>query len=98
MKLVLLFYLEEDGPAVAKLLSDQGVTAYSRLPVEGHGLGEGGGWYGDVATHNSKMILAVLGDEKADALTDALKALPVRDAGHPIHLARMSLEEWIHSS
>ncbi|MGW8266429.1 MAG: hypothetical protein ACWGSQ_08680 [Longimicrobiales bacterium] len=32
MKIVLLLYLEEDGPAVTKLLSDQGISAYSPSP------------------------------------------------------------------
>ena len=50
MKIVLLLYLEEDGPAVTKLLADQGINAYSRLPIEGRGQREAGGWFGDIAT------------------------------------------------
>ncbi len=44
MKIVLLLFLEADGAAVMKLLSDQGINAFSRLPVEGHGAGKAGGW------------------------------------------------------
>ena len=35
MKLVALMYLEEDDPTVSKLLDAHGVTAYSRVPLEG---------------------------------------------------------------
>jgi len=98
MKLVLLLYLEEDGPAVTKLLLDQGISAYSRLPIEGHGEGKAGGWFGDIATHNSKMIFSVVSDEDADALCGAVKGATVHDANHPIHLAKLSLEDWVHSS
>ena len=98
MKMVLLLYLEGDGPAVTKLLSDQGINAYSRLQIEGHGEGRGGGWYGDIATHNSKMIFAIIPDEKAEALLSAMEGVPVQDAGHPIHAAQLNLEGWVHSS
>ena len=97
MKLVLLLYLEEDGPAVTQLLQDQGISAYSRLPIEGHGAGKAGGWYGDIATHNSKMIFSVVSDEEADSLLAAVKEVKVQDAGHPIHLAKLTLEDWAHS-
>lgn len=97
MKLVLLLYLEGDGPAVAKLLSDQEINAYSRLPIEGHGQGKAGGWFGDVAAHNSKMIFSIVTDERADSLVKAVKDVPVQDAGHPIHLAMLNLEDWVHS-
>ncbi len=97
MKLVLLLYLEGDGPAVAKLLSDQKITAYSRLPIEGHGLGKAGGWFGDVAAHNSKMIFSIISDEQADSLLKAVENVPVQDAGHPIHVAKLDLEAWVHS-
>jgi hypothetical protein len=98
MKLVLLLYLEGDGPAVTKLLLDQGISAYSRLPIEGHGEGKAGGWFGDIATHNSKMIFSIVDDGVADALVGAVKEVQVQDAGHPIHLAKLSLEDWVHSS
>ena len=98
MKIVLLLYLEEDGPAVTKLLSDQGISAYSRLPIEGHGAGKAGGWYGDVATHNSKMIFTIISDEAAAALLDSVHGVAVHDAAHPIHAAQLQLEAWVHSS
>lgn len=98
MKIVLLLYLEEDGPAVTKLLSDQGINAYSRLPIEGRGQGEAGGWYGDIATHNSKMIFTVVSDEEAESLLGAVEGASVHDAGHPIHAALLHLEAWVHSS
>ena len=93
-----LLYLEEDGPAVTKLLSDQGVNAYSRLPVEGLGKGKGGGWFGDIATHNSKMIFSIVSDDEAEALLGAVEDVPVQDAAHPIHAALLDLEAWVHSS
>ena len=98
MKIVLLLYLEEDGPAVTELLSDQGINAYSRLPIEGRGQGKAGGWFGDIATHNSKMIFAIIPEEKAAALLSALQGTPVQDALHPIHAAQLDLEGWVHSS
>jgi len=98
MKMVLLLYLEGDGPAVGKLLADHGIGAYSRLPIEGHGGGKGGAWYGDIATHNSKMIFAIIPDEQAAALLSALEGTPVQDASHPIHAAKLDLEGWVHSS
>jgi hypothetical protein len=98
MKIVLLLFLEADGAAVMKLLSDQGINAFSRLPVEGHGAGKAGGWYGDIATHDSRMILAVVSHEDARSLLDAVEGVPVQDAAHPIHAAQLHLEEWVHSS
>jgi hypothetical protein len=98
MKLVLLLYLEGDGPAVTKLLLDQGISAYSRLPIEGHGEGKAGGWFGDIATHNSKMIFSIVDDGVADSLLEAVKEVHVQDAGHPIHVAKLNLEDWVHST
>jgi hypothetical protein len=98
MKIVLLLYLEEDGPAVTKLLSDQKISAYSRLPIEGHGAGKAGGWYGDIATHNSKMIFTIVSDEEANSLLAAVEGVSVHDAAHPIHAAQLQLDAWVHSS
>lgn len=98
MKLVLLLFLEEDGPAVTKLLLEQGISAYSRLPIEGHGEGKAGGWFGDIATHNSKMIFSVVADDVADGLLGATKEVKVQDASHPIHVAKLNLEDWVHST
>lgn len=97
MKLVLLLYLEGDGPAVAKLLSDQEITEYSRLPIEGHGQGKAGGWFGDVAAHKSKMIFSIVSDEQADSLLQAVQNVAVQDSAHPIHMAKLNLEDWVHS-
>jgi len=98
MKLVLLLFLEEDGPAVTKLLQEQGISAYSRLPIEGHGAGKAGGWFGDIATHDSKMIFSVVSDDEADSILGAVEAVKVHDAGHPIHVAKLNLEDWVYSS
>ena len=98
MKIVLLLYLEEDGPSVTKLLSDQGISAYSRLPIEGHGAGKAGGWYGDVATHNSKLIFTIISDEAAAALLGAVPGVAAHDPAHPIHAAQLQLEAWVQSS
>lgn len=98
MKLVLLLYLEGDGPAVSKLLADEGITAYSSISIEGHGQGRAGGWFGDMATHNSKMIFSVVSDEQAGSLLASVENVPVQDATHPIHAAQLQLESWVHSS
>jgi len=98
MKLILLLYLEGDGPAVGKLLSDQEITAYSRLPIEGHGQGKAGGWFGDIAAHNSKMIFSIVSDEQADSLQEAVSEVKVQDSAHPIHMAKLNLEAWVHSN
>jgi hypothetical protein len=97
MKLMMLFYLEDDGPAVTKLLADQGIGAYSRLPVEGRGEGKVGGWYGEVAAHSSKMILTVVTEEQAEQLLSAVEATQGQDVNHPIHAAQVDLEAWVHS-
>lgn len=98
MKLVLLLYLEEDGPAVTKLLADEGISAYSRLPIEGHGAGKAGGWFGDIATHNSKMVFTIIPDDRAEALLASVGGVAVQDASHPIHAAQLHLDAWVHSS
>lgn len=97
MKLVMLFYLEDDGPVVTKLMGSQGVGAYSRLPVEGRGEGGVGGWYGEVAPHSSKMVLSVVTDEQAAALLAAVEATQGQDVNHPIRAAQVDLEAWVHS-
>ena len=47
MKVVVLLHLEDDEAAVAKLLKDHQVLAWSRLELEGHGAGLGVGVGGD---------------------------------------------------
>ena len=59
MKIVALMYLEEDNPTVSKLLSEHGVMAYSRLPLEGHGAGAEG-WLGRVPAYRSSMAFALV--------------------------------------
>jgi hypothetical protein len=98
MKIVLVLYLEEDGPAVTKLLADQGIHAYSRLPMEGHGEGRAGGWYGDIAMHDSKMIFTIIPDEEARSLIAAVKQVSVHDTSHPIRAAQLGVESWVSSS
>ncbi len=97
MKLILLFYLEEDGPAVTALLSREGVTAYSRLPVEGRGGPGGGGWLEGITPHRSKVLMAVVPDEQADRLRAAVESAASHDPDHPIHAAQIDLEAWVHS-
>ena len=82
MKLMMLFYLEDDGPVVTKLLAHQGIGAYSRLPLEGRGEGRVGGWYGEVAAHSSKMILTVVTEEQAEKLLSAARTSTTRSMPH----------------
>ena len=98
MKLVILMYLEDDGPGVEKLLAQHQVVAYSELPVEGHGMGTAG-WYGKVAPFRSRMLLAFLPASKAGELMSAVAACTAcHDRNHPIHAWQMNVETSVAST
>ena len=92
MKLIILLYLKEDEGCVAKLLKERGVMAYSRLPLEGHGSGLAG-WYGNTAPYASSMAFAIVPEDQAAALLDAVQGCNgVADPRHPIHIIQLPVE------
>ena len=92
MKLVLLMYLEEDEPCVDRLLEEQGVGAFSRLPVEGHGPGERG-WRGEVPAYRSRMVMAVVPEETASRLIEAVEECRgIEDPAHPVRAVEVGVE------
>lgn len=97
MKAVILMYLEDDSKGIEKLLADHDVSAYSELPVEGHGLGTAG-WYGKVAPFQSRMLLAFLSAAKADELLKAVAdCMGCVDREHPIHAWMVDVEKSVTS-
>ena len=98
MKLVALMYLEDDDPTVLKLLDAHGVTAYSRVPLEGHGTGMKG-WYGDVAPYQSRMAFLLLAADKAEELMEAVATCNgCLDPRHPIHAMQLHVERTVDST
>ena len=98
MKAVILMYLEDDSKGIEKLLSDHDVSAYSELPVEGHGLGTAG-WYGKVAPFRSRMLVSFLSAAKAEELLAAVRACTgCVDKAHPIHAWMLDVEKSVTSS
>ncbi len=98
MKLIALMYLEDDDPTVSKLLDAHGVTAYSRMPLEGHGAGIKG-WYGDVAPYQSRMAFALLPSGKAEELMEAVAICNgCLDPHHPIHAMQLHVERTVDST
>lgn len=92
MKLVLMMYLEGDEACVERLLREQEVALYSRLPIEGVGPGARG-WYGEVAPYASRMIMAIVEEETASRLLDAVAGCRgVEDPSHPIRAAMVDVE------
>lgn len=95
MKLVLLMYLQEDQECVDRLLSEMGIPAFSRLSVEGHGPGSTVGWSGEILPYQSQIIMAVLPDDQAASLTEAVaKCSGVQDPRHPIRAALLDVEQF----
>ncbi|HEU4464299.1 MAG TPA: hypothetical protein VFS53_04570 [Gemmatimonadota bacterium] len=93
MKLVLLMYLEEDEPCVARLLEERGVEAFSRLPLEGHGPGREG-WRGVVPAYRSRMVLAVVPEATAANLIQAVRdCRGIEDPAHPVRAVQVAIEE-----
>ena len=95
MKLVLLMFLEEDEKCVDRLLSEQRITAFSRMGVEGHGPGAAAGWTGEVQPYQSRMIMSILPAEEASSLVQAVSACTgVQDPRHPIRAALIDVEQF----
>jgi hypothetical protein len=93
MKLVLLMYLEEDEPCVARLLEELGVEAFSRLPLEGHGPGEKG-WRGEVPAYRSRLVLAVVPEATAEGLMRAVRdCTGIQDSAHPVRAVQVAVED-----
>ena len=92
MKIIILLYLEEDQPCVTRFLKDNGVMAYSQLPVEGHGSGLAG-WYGSTAPYASRMAFTIVPEAQATAILQAVEGCNgVADPRHPIHAIQMAVE------
>jgi len=93
VKMVVLMYLEDDEEVVTDLLTDEGVVAFSRMTMEGHGKGVPG-WYGAVAPYRSRMVFAVVGDRCAGRLLAAVRSLAgTADPDHPVRAVEIALEE-----
>ena len=95
MKLVLLMFLEDDEKCVNRLLGEQKIAMYSRLPVEGHGPGSAAGWTGEIQPFQSQIIMTILPDEQASALMEAVGSCTgVEDPRHPIRAALFDVEQF----
>lgn len=93
MKLVMLMYLEDDDDCVTRLLSEQGIPAFSRFAAEGVGPGAPAGWYGRVAPYEARMAIAVLPDAMARSLLAAVEGCrDVQDPRHPIRAVQLAVE------
>lgn len=93
-KLLLLMYLEEDEACVERTLADQAVTTFSRLSVEGRTDGATSGWYGVAQPFQSRLILAVMPAERADAVLRAVAdCRGVQDPRHPIRAMQLAVEQ-----
>lgn len=95
MKLVLLMYLQEDQKCVDRLLGEIGVQAFSRLSVEGHGPGSPVGWSGEILPYQSQLVMAVLPDEHASSVMQAVAGCEgVQDPRHPIRATLLNVEHF----
>ena len=94
MKLVILMYLEGDAACVDRLLGANRVPVYSRMSMEGVTRPTGaGGWYGGAPPHESKMIVAVVSDDVATELLEAVAGCRgVQDPRHPIRALQLPVE------
>lgn len=93
MKLVLLMYLADDQRCVDRLLKQQGIPAFSRLPVEGHGPGSAVGWSGEIQPYESQITITVLEDVPARGLLEAVaECTAVEDPRHPIRAVSLDVE------
>lgn len=93
MKLVILMYLETDRKCVERLVAEQKVPVFTRLPVEGVAAGKPGGWYGTAAPYRSEMIMAFLEGAAATQLLAAVNACrDMEDPRHPIRAMQLNVE------
>jgi hypothetical protein len=98
MKMILLMYLEDDEPAVDRILERHDVTAFSRVNLEGHGSGQPVGWYGEVAPYRSRMVFTLVPEERAAALLDAVgRCTDCLHPKHPIHAVMLHVEKAVDS-
>lgn len=92
MKLVMLMYLEEDQACVKELVERVGVSVYSRLEVEGRGEGTPG-WLGRVPAYASQITMAVVDDDTAADLLEAVRTQEgCQDARHPVRAVQLPVE------
>lgn len=92
-KLVMLMYLEEDEACVDRTLAEQGVTTFSRMSMEGLTQGASSGWYGVTRPYQSRLILALMPAERADAVMAAVSdCRGVEDPRHPIRAMQLAVE------
>ena len=99
MKMILLMYLEDDEPAVDRLLEEHEVTAFSRVNLEGHGQGMPTGWYGEVAPYRSRMAFTLLPEGRAAELLGAVRECSdCLDPRHPIHAVQLAVEATADSA
>lgn len=93
LKMVVLLYLEDDDEAVTRLLADQGIAAFSRVELDGHGEGGSAGWYGRTSPYRSRMIFALVPPDRAGALLEAVRgAEGLQDCAHPVHGVQVGVE------
>lgn len=93
LKMVVLMYLQEDEACVGRLLSEVGIEQYSRLSMEGTGPGAEAGWYGEVAPYESRMVFALMPEDRAAEVLDAVsRCRGVEDPRHPIRAAQLPVE------
>ena len=93
MKLVILVYLETDEKCVERLIADQRVPVFTRLPVEGVAAGAASGWYGTAAPYRSGMIMTFLDEVAAQQLLAAVNACrDTEDPRHPIRAMQLNVE------
>ena len=98
MKIVILMFLEGDGPTVERLLSEAGVSAYSNVAVEGHGGGQSGGWYGKAVPFRSRTVFAMMDEIKASGLIEAVReTTETEDPRHPIHAVQVCVDQAAQS-
>lgn len=92
MKMVMLMYLEEDEGCVERLVDRAGVTVFSRLSVEGRGPGSPG-WRGTVPAYASRITMAVVDDDRAADLLEAVRTdAACEDARHPVRAVQLDVE------
>lgn len=92
MKIVLLMYLEEDAPRVARLIRDQGVLAFSRLDAEGWTESLPSPWSGAVSPYRSQFLVTLVPDDRADRLMEAVTGCGgCEDDRHPIHAVELDV-------
>jgi len=98
VKLLFMMYLEEDDALVQARLEALEVTVYSRISLEGHGTGAVG-WYGDVAPFQSRMVFAVLPEDQARRLLEAVRTWTGgADPAHPVRAFVVGIEDAAVSS